>query len=453
MPAIRLAVGLGDPERERDLIPTLVESGELVVVQRCLSAVQVFECVRQERIDAVVVAEGLHRLTGSVLADLARSRMPMVLLATDPDEPRWRGATGLIQSLDDDPNTVHQAILAAIRGERSVAPTLAAPRAEPPGARDQEAPSPTLAVVAVASGPGSPGRTTIALNLAAALGVVAPTVLVDIDLSGPSVAAHVDADPTRNLYMLAHAEPETDAEWSHAIRQEIQSLGGQSVHGVVICGVPKLELRTGITPRFIDRLIQELRRRYRYVILDIGAELLSPEAAPHRAALQCADLVLLVGSADLVGLWHARTGLALLQSPLGIDPDRVALVINRHSRRLHHSRGEIEWALGLATAATIPNDHEAVQSALSAQRPLILHGRGPVARSLLDLAERMHGGTVKLPPDRARRGRFDFLRRVLPMDPTRRPRLGKLNIPGRLDDEHHTHDAARTVSGRPRPNR
>ena len=34
-------------------------------------------------------------------------------------------------------------------------------------------------------------------------------MLVDSDLSGPSIAAHIDADPTRNIYMLAHAEPET----------------------------------------------------------------------------------------------------------------------------------------------------------------------------------------------------------------------------------------------------
>jgi MinD-like ATPase involved in chromosome partitioning or flagellar assembly len=384
IPALRLAVGLGDPELERDLIPMLVESGELVVERRCLSADQVLESIRHERIDAVVVAEGLHRLTGSVLTDLARSRMPLVLLTSNPDEPRWRGATGQILSITDDPRTVHRAVLSAIRGERSVAPTSSMPgdtEAEPdaPGT-----PSPTLAVVAVASGPGSPGRTTVALNLAAGLGIVAPTVLVDADLSGPSIAAHVDADPTRNLYMLAHAEPETDAEWSQAIRQDVQSLGGQSVHGAMLCGVPKLELRAGITTRFLDRLVQELRRRYRYVILDVGAELLSRESAPHRAALQSADLVLLVSAADLVGLWHARTGLGILQGQLGIDPDKVALVVNRHSRRVHHSQTEIEWALGQTTAAMIPNDHEAVQSALAIQRPLLLSGRGSAARTLLD---------------------------------------------------------------------
>jgi MinD-like ATPase involved in chromosome partitioning or flagellar assembly len=401
----------------------------------------------------VLLAEGLHRLTWSIVSDLGRSRMPFVLLTANPNEPRLRNAAGVILSPDDDPGKVHQAILAAIRGERTVVPAPTSSGPPEPESQAREVAAPPLAVVAVASGPGSPGRTTIALNLAAALGAVAPTILVDADLSGPSVAAHIDADPTRNIYMLAHAEPETADEWSHAIRQELQVLGGRNAQAAVLCGVPKLDLRVGITARFLERLIQELRDRYRYVVLDIGAELLSREAAPHRAALQAADLVLLVGSADTVGLWNARTGLALLEGSLGIDPDRVAVVVNRHSRRLHHSQAEIEWALGLAMAAVIPYDHMAVQGAVSVQRPLILGGRGPAAKSLLDLAERIYGGTVTLPPEQPRGRRLDFVRRWLPAMLTRQPRSGNLNTSGRLDDEHQSRGAARTAGTRPRSNR
>jgi MinD-like ATPase involved in chromosome partitioning or flagellar assembly len=453
-PALRVAVGLGDSERERDLLPALVETGEMVAVQRCLSADHLLECVRRERTDACLVAEGLHRLTFGALVDLARARMPLVLLTSTPDEPRWQGASGLILPLNADPTTVRQALLAAVRGERSV-PFVQAPETGvgTPTTPTPEASLPSLSVLAVASGPGSPGRTTVALNLAAGLGMVAPTVLVDVDLSGPSVAAHLDADPTRNLYMLAHAEPEATAEWSHAVEQEIQPFGGQCVHGSVLCGAPKLELRAGVTARFVERLIQELRRRYRYVILDVGAELLGRESAPHRAAIQAADHVLLVASADMVGLWHARTGLGLLRGQLGIDQERIALIINRHDRRFHHGQFEIEWALGLPASAVIPNDQVALQRALSAQRPLILSGRGAAARSLLDLAERVHGGAIRLPPQMARRGKLDLLRRVLPIRLTRRPGLGGHITSGRLDDEHDTRDTARTAASRPRSGR
>src|SRR5438132_1643140 len=83
--------------------------------------------------------------------------------------------------------------------------------------------------------------------------------------------------------------------------QETQPLGVRSPHGVVLCGVPKPEMRTGVTVRFFERLIGELERRYRYVILDVGADLLGAEAAVHRCALGRARLTMLVAAADLVG--------------------------------------------------------------------------------------------------------------------------------------------------------
>src|SRR5581483_7186351 len=223
IPSLRIVVGLGDPECERELLPALIELGEITVEQRCLSADQLLDCVRREHPDACLLAEGLHRLTPVVLADLDRARIPLVLLTSNFGDARWQDFARQILPLEADHTTVHQALLAATRGERP-GPSKRAMHtaAEGPVAREAELSSPALSVLTVASGPGSPGRTTIALNLAAALGAVAPTVLVDLDLSGPSVAAHIDADPTRNLYMLSHDEPETDGEWSRALDQETQ---------------------------------------------------------------------------------------------------------------------------------------------------------------------------------------------------------------------------------------
>jgi MinD-like ATPase involved in chromosome partitioning or flagellar assembly len=400
LPPFRVAAGLGDPEREQRLLSALGSTGDMVVAQRCLSADELVACVQLGLTDAVLVASDLHRLNESRLQALAQSRVPLLLLVPDPGTERWQSFPGALLPLEAGPGTVREVLLAVMRGEHPQRPTHRA-AAESPSIdpADAEEPAQALSLIALASGHGSPGRTTVAVSLAAALGAVAPTILVDADLSGPSVTAYLDADPMRNISMLVDAEPESPRDWDRAIAQEAQPLHPRSPHGVVICGVPKPEMRSLVPVRFFERFLQELRQRYRYVILDTGADFLSADLAIHRIALAQAQQIVLVASADLVGLWHARTALGLLHNQLALPPERLALLVNGHDRRHHHGRAEIEWALGISTAAVIPYDHGSVQRALAAQQPLILEGRSRAGHALVDLAERIHGGRILLPAE------------------------------------------------------
>ncbi len=262
----------------------------------------------------------------------------------------------------------------------------------------------SLGTIAVTGGRGSPGCTTVAINLAAALGAVSPTVCVDAS-HAPSVAAYLDADPTRNLYMLAHAHPSAPREWDRALEQELQPLDRRSPQGLVLAGVPKPEMWGGITGDFIARLLAELRRRYRYVVVDVGSRPADSAPGVWGAALKGADQTLFVVAADLVGVWRARTALEHLlgrERPFdhsGSTSGPVALVVNRHDRRHHHGRGEIEWALGLSATAMVPYDHGGTERAIAAQRPAVLDARSRAGQALLDLARRIDGGQLVLPPE------------------------------------------------------
>ncbi|MCW5882058.1 MAG: hypothetical protein KIS91_14100 [Anaerolineae bacterium] len=405
----RLALGLGDSEREHAWIPALHEGGDFTIVERALAAEHLLACVRQGRADVALVAFDLHRLTSGVLAELTRSRVPLVVLTPDPDEEPWRDLDAMVLPLETGADVLQQALMVAARGER---PPVAPDEPETPAETRSAPRDPTVrpAVLTLTSGHGSPGRTTIAISLATALGAVAPTVLVDADMNGPTIAACLDANPTRNLYMLAHAEPLTTREWDHAIDQETQPLSPRSPHGVVLCGVPKAEMRAKLAPQFFERLLAELRRRYQYVIVDVGADFLGADVGLHRLAISLADEILMVITTDLVGLWHGRAALRHLDDHLDINPARAALVLNQYDRRHHHSRTEIEWVLGAPTAAVIPYDRGAVQQAVRLQQPLVLQRGSPAGRAILDLAERVHKGQIKLPPEPKGQRRVPWLR-------------------------------------------
>jgi cellulose biosynthesis protein BcsQ len=254
----------------------------------------------------------------------------------------------------------------------------------------------------------------VAINLAAALGAAGPSVLVEADLCAPAVAAYLDRDPSRNVCTLAHTVREDPRLWSVALDDELQSLGPDPISAVVVCGPPKREMRTSVAPVLMERLIDELARRYRWVILDVGPELLGMDvaAANHRAALARAQHILLIAAADLVGLWHARTAIEQLERVLGLERRQLNLVLNRHDPRFHHSRAEVEWHLGAPVAGVIPMDHVAVQRAVSEQRPLILDNSGRAARAMWTLAEALNEGKLRLPLPRAAVVRPAWWRRI-----------------------------------------
>jgi Flp pilus assembly CpaE family ATPase len=257
----------------------------------------------------------------------------------------------------------------------------------------------------------------VAINLAAALGSAAPTVLVEVDLCAPALAGYLDRDPTRGLCTLAYAVREDPRAWPGALTDELQPLTSNAPGVSVLCGPPKREMRTSIAPSFVERLVAELAQRYRYVILDVGPDLLGMDsaAANHRAALASAQRLLVVSGSNLVGLWHTRTALEHLERQLGVQRQAVHLVLNRHDVRHHHARAEVEWHLGSPVAAVIPADYPATERAIAEQRPLVAETGTRAGRALLELAERLHEGRLRLPPQVGPRDtRSRWWRRIWP---------------------------------------
>ncbi len=486
MPPLRLAVGLGDQDREQQLLPALQDAGSVTVVVRCLSADHLLQSVRNQIVDAALVAASLHRLADDLLAELMRSDLPLVVLVAPADAPTWQGTRATVLPLDASPDVVREALLVTARGAGRGAPPSthdtppvqngrsspssgtrhqdtgnAAGRGmhQPPissgasGAAshaldtDLDASSARASVIAIWSGPGSPGRTTLALNLAASLGLVTPTVLVDADLDGPSLTAALDLDPTRNIGMLAHGDPQMAREWEHAISQEVQPLTPQSPQSVVLGGLPRPAMRDALTRRFAERLMVELQSRYHSVILDMGSRVDSADGTFHRVLLEAAGQILLVVAVDLVGLWRGRVALDQLALLPHVSKSRVALVLNGYDRRYHHDVAAVSRVLGVPVAAVLPHDFRGVQRALAEQRPIIFDRRSKAGRAMLDLAGRIHGGSIVVPVTEPRTTGWGLLDRMIAKRSTRAPRVPDepVSRPSRGEGQGE-HDAGRVAA-------
>ncbi len=400
---LRVVVALGDPDRERALLPALSESGDFLVVERPLSAEQLQAAVAGPAIDAALVSTALHRLSPSSLGAVASSGVPILLLRHEQEDALWAEAPVATLDFAAPAQAVAEALVSTAHGRyrsRRQPPVLATGRAEEGAARGDEGTTQQGQVTFVLGAHGGAGATTLATALAASLSAGGPTVLADLDLQAPSLLPLLDLDPTRNLHMLAHAAPRSPAEWGRALDEELQPLHASLPGVLVLAGLPRPEMRQALGERVLHGLPAELARRYAFVVVDLGA--MAPGDLP--AYLVRLDAIpwrlLVVGGADLVGLWHTRGCLRQIESLARLERDRVWLVVNRFDRRFHHSPQQIAWTLGWPVAATVPADHAGVGRALEAQTPPFQERGSRAAKAVASLACCLREGRLDAKLDR-----------------------------------------------------
>jgi MinD-like ATPase involved in chromosome partitioning or flagellar assembly len=402
-PGIQLRVVLG-VSRARVLPLRLAyeSDAQIRVVASCTAAGEVLSALESEDADGAVVDEDLHGLNGARLAVIKERRWPVVLLSRRPEAPSWQGLAGPVLSPDADPLDILHALQRAVRGEyvprRSTQPRAnAAPATGSTPYPGLHAAQP--GVIAVWSGRGAPGKTTICLNSLALGGAVEPSVLVELDTTAASLAAYLDdgrdGRPRRarsTLLELAGAQLRTAADWDRALGSTLQSLGPYSRHARLLCGIAHPEQRTRLTDpsAFVESLIAELGRRFQWIWLDLGSDPLAGESTEARigtTSLRLADRVLVVATPEPASV-H-RTCMAVREAGHRLDREGVSLVVNRVDAKQH---GDVSWisnAVGLPILATLPADDRAQQRAVAAAMPVVRDTgsrlRSPLGRLLEQL--------------------------------------------------------------------
>ena len=142
-------------------------------------------------------------------------------------------------------------------------------------------------------------------------------------------------------------------------------------------------------------LLDALRARFDYVVCDTGVRWLDGERIA-REPVQSANTVLVVTAPEAAGVPRARQVLDALRRYVG--EVKTGIVLNQYRSRKDFHRWDYEFAFGEPLSAVLPFDPDACWRAVEQRRPVVLAARrSPLSTSLVELAERLHGGRIELP--------------------------------------------------------
>ncbi len=356
----------------------------VVVLKRCVDVDDLLATATSGQADVAVVGLEAPGLDPSAVAHLRRYAVRPVAVVSRTDDP---DVLTRAQRIDvralvafDDPEGLAEAVATVedVADTRVRVDPLAPPGPEAPEAL--EVPGRRLVVV---WGPGgAPGRTTTAVTLASMLARRGrDTVLVDADPYGGGVAQQLGIlDEVSGILSAARL-----AGSGHLGERFASTCRGVGDHLRVVTGLPRADRWIEVRGSALEQTL-ECALEHGDVVVDTGFSLEDEPgqdfgSRPSRnamtlTALDLADEIVVVGSADPVGLSRLARGLVELRDRTGGAPVRV--VVNRMRPTLGWSEREIAGmvegfsrVLGLHF---LPDDRAAADRALVSGRALVEAG-------------------------------------------------------------------------------
>ena len=323
---------------------------------RCVDRVEVLASVRAGSVDALIVVGPPNWLDAETVDEARSAGVRAVGLARDPLDAEVFRSLG-IAAMSPEPSI--DEILTEL--ERDGVPVPPAPAS----ARG------TGRVVAVWGPKGSPGRSRIAIEMAALAALKEPgTLLVDADPTGGDLVqllGIVEEIPTIVWAARSGAKKTLDVD---ALAGSVRRVGPRGP--VLLPGLARPELAADVSEKGLRAAFELFRSAFALTIVDAGPEITdgAGRGGPlDRCVLGSADRVVAVCRADPIGIKNFLVGLERLRE--SVDPDAVVIVANRV---LPGREREVDRLLrdrtGSRPVAFVPDRHEDVTRAVFAGRPL-----------------------------------------------------------------------------------
>lgn len=365
----------------------------MVVTKRCVDIADLMASAAAGGAGVAVVAGDLPHLDAEAVMHLLRYDVRTLAVSTDPAAAERLARLGVLET------TAPADVVAAV-GRVSASDVVADP--EPAGRHlGAGRPAGRGRVLTVWGPAGSPGRTTVAVGLAAALaGTGRPVVLVDADPYGGTVAQQLGIlDEMSGLLAVARMANLGTLDEAALVRSSRRV--GERLD--VLTGLPRADRRVEVRPDVLGRIL-EVAAGLGDAVVDCGfcledADVPSARDRMTLDALAAADEVVVVGSAEPSGLARLARGLVELRDVAGGVPVRV--VVNRMRPTLGWSErdivGMVEGYARPVGVHFLPEDREAVDRALVAGRDLSEVGESRLGTALAEIAGRVHASGARIP--------------------------------------------------------
>jgi MinD-like ATPase involved in chromosome partitioning or flagellar assembly len=361
---------------------------DLVVLKRCVDVDDLLATATSGQADTAVVALEAPGLDLVAVDRLRAGGVRALAVVPTPAEPSTVRASGIgirVVVRDDELERLPDAITRD-REPEPPPPVMEQPLTGAHGGR----------VLTVWGAAGAPGRTTVATGLAAALSRTARTTLVDVDPYGGTVAQVLGVlDEVSGLLAAARLAG------SGMLEERFSSVQRALDPGLtVITGLPRADRWTEVRTGTVE-LLAETARSHGHAVLDTGFSLdeddVSGRPGRHQltlAALEVADEVLVVGTADPVGLSRLARALVDLRERHPSKPTRV--VVNRMRPTIGWSERDVtRMVSGFSTPVGLhflPEDRVTLDRALVTGRTLLeTDDTSPLSLAIQELAGAVGG--------------------------------------------------------------
>jgi len=395
-------------EWESTALGVLGERPGIVVLKRCVDLDDLLAAATAGRADVAVLGVDTHGLDQAAVDLLRKHSVRPVAVVPDgagQDAARLRASRIGIRATvaESELATLPDTVLAGDAGAEEAGDEGAVPGGDPDA---MQAPARGGRVLTIWGPAGAPGRTTLATGVAAELARRhCRTTLVDADPYGGAVAQQLGIlDEVSGV--LAAARVTASGTLPDRFGSVQRTIGP---HLGVVTGLPRPDRWVEVRVEVVEHLV-EVGRDLGHVVVDTGFSLEQDPASdfgsrPGRnqmtlGSIEVADEVVVVGSADPVGLSRLARGLVELRDLTSGAPVRV--VVNRMRPTLGWSEkdiaGMVEGFTRLTGLHFLPEDRAAVDRALVAGRTVVESGDSVLGRAVGGIVDELLPDTAGAAP-------------------------------------------------------